>query len=188
MEETAALDPVGGGKAVYVYRASDCFDTNMSGIGHQARGFDQMMVFYNHFRVLGSKIRAVPLISTTVPYGYYGVTLSDEGNLIAGCANVQDVLERAQRNTRLKMCGQVAMIDPKFSGVTQTYSQKRFFRGRNLKGTEFQGDVATSPVENAFFEVWIASAGGGDPAAIQFIVQIDFIVMFEDQNETYPQS
>jgi len=53
------LTNTAGAVATYVFRANDCFDIDFTGTGHQPMGFDQMMVFYNHFCVTHAQIKVV---------------------------------------------------------------------------------------------------------------------------------
>lgn len=52
----ASLTSTTGAVATYVLRANDAFDPDFTSTGHQPMGFDQMMLFYNHFCVVGCKI------------------------------------------------------------------------------------------------------------------------------------
>ncbi len=53
------LDPgVAGVAAYHSFRANDCFDPDETGVGHQPRGFDQIIPMYEHFTVIGSKMKA----------------------------------------------------------------------------------------------------------------------------------
>jgi hypothetical protein len=54
---TGILTSTSGAVATYVFRANDCFDPDFTGTGHQPMGFDQMMVFYNHFCVRKARIK-----------------------------------------------------------------------------------------------------------------------------------
>jgi hypothetical protein len=63
-----ALTNTAGAVATWVFRANDCFDPDFTGTGHQPMGFDQMMVFYNHFCVTHARIKVTfKSSSTTVP-------------------------------------------------------------------------------------------------------------------------
>ncbi len=52
-----------------IFRANDMFQPDSSGGGGQPYGFQDLMKFYNHFTVLGSKItiRAVPALGVVSP-------------------------------------------------------------------------------------------------------------------------
>lgn len=45
--EEVTLNPASGTTAMYRFRANDLFDPNYESTGHQPRGFDQWMGFYN---------------------------------------------------------------------------------------------------------------------------------------------
>lgn len=56
--DTAVMTSTSGSVATYVLRANDLYDPDFSSTGHQPMGFDQMMVFYNHFTVTKAKLTA----------------------------------------------------------------------------------------------------------------------------------
>jgi len=40
----------------YVFAANGMYDPNITGTGHQPKGFDQLMLFFQHYQVLGARI------------------------------------------------------------------------------------------------------------------------------------
>ena len=55
--ETFDINPtVGGVPAQYNFRSNSCYDPNFSGIGHQPRGFDQIMSMYQYLAVREAQI------------------------------------------------------------------------------------------------------------------------------------
>lgn len=57
-EPNFTLDPgVAGLAANYIFSANGLFDPNITGTGHQPLGFDQLMVMYNHYVVIGAAIK-----------------------------------------------------------------------------------------------------------------------------------
>lgn len=54
--EVFAMNPGAGVPATYVFSANGCYDPNISGVGHQPRGFDELMQLFEHGTVIGTKI------------------------------------------------------------------------------------------------------------------------------------
>lgn len=178
-ENGLSVNPGGGLVAEYIFRANDCFDPNQSGVGHQPRGFDQLMPLYNHFTVLGSRIT---------------IHVSNEGNnesiacflTLQGESTTQtnpiDLMERQDVKN--------IVLAPKGGGNTNgklsyNFSAKRFF-GPNqpMDDTSQRGDVTQSPSEQAYYHFGcVALNGSTDVAAIPFNVTIDYIVMFHEPND-----
>lgn len=53
----ANLDATAVIPAVHVFRANDLYDPDFTGVGHQPRGFDELMAFYEKFTVIGGRVR-----------------------------------------------------------------------------------------------------------------------------------
>lgn len=180
--EEVSLNPAAAGIVSYVFRANDCFDPNLTGVGHQPKGFDELMSRYDHFSVIGSKI-VVKYMPNTPQAGntsYMGVYLSDNGTRVTGHANVSDLLESRGAGRY------ITVGDSAFSGrknkVYNTFSAKKFFRKKEIIGDSlYRGDVATSPTEQAYFEIYSASVGGVDSSAINLLVVIDYLVVFTER-------
>lgn len=56
--EFFSLNPGAAGAAdTYVFQLNGLYDPNITGTGHQPAGFDELMLLYEHYEVLGSKIQ-----------------------------------------------------------------------------------------------------------------------------------
>jgi hypothetical protein len=54
--ESVNMTAASAATASYVYSANGLYDPNITGTGHQPAGFDQMMLFYEHYTVVKAKI------------------------------------------------------------------------------------------------------------------------------------
>lgn len=184
--DTFALNPGAGLKSVYVFRANDCYDPNLTGTGHQPKGFDQMMALYNHCTVIGSRItiRAYNQTPTVGPPGMIVCKLSASGTEVAATTNLEDLLEDP-RLTGRKLGGAVGYSTGKAGAnmiiVSNKFSARRFFGKKFIVGDAlYRHTNAASPTEQAYFEICYHSLNGNDPDAITITVQIDYISVFTE--------
>jgi len=183
--ERIVINPSVGAISSYTFCANDLFDTNRSGIGHQPYGYDQLMALYNHYQVIGSKIRIVP--TGALDEGYiFGVQLNDA--ITMSSSDVETICEQPYAKRMLVYPGQ-----NKASTMTQTFSLKKFFGSNQNVNTlmgnrTFMGQINTSPAEAAFFVVWCASnTYPSDPSPITFHIEIEFLARFSEPRDL-PQS
>lgn len=66
--EEIAINAGAGTTGQYVFSMNGMWDPDISGVGHQPRGFDQLLAMYDHFVVIGSKI-TVTVDNSTNPGG-----------------------------------------------------------------------------------------------------------------------
>jgi hypothetical protein len=142
--------------ATHVFRANDLFDPDFTGTGHQPMGFDQLMVFYNHFCVVNSRIRVIfhntgssnPTACIRIDADSTPITVIDR-IVEFGCA-VMETLEFKTGygcNKELKL----AVNIPRLQGVP---------RAAILADVNLRGTAAASPSEISYFHIqlWDASA------------------------------
>jgi len=154
------LATTAGAVATYVFRANDLFDPDFTGTGHQPMGFDQLMVFYNHFCVTRAK-----LIVTFKCYSSVDQTVCIRQDATNAPLTVIDRiiefggLTMAQVGSSGEFGGQVTLdltLDiAKLQGVTRTAL---------TADPTLRGDAATSPTEVTYFHVaaWDAVGNGAN--------------------------
>lgn len=176
-EHGLSVNPGAGLVADYMFRANDVFDPNYSGVGHQPRGFDQIMPLYNHFTVIGSRCKIQ--VTNTADAAFYTCFLALQGEPTV-TLNPIDYMERQDVVT--KTVGSKS-ADP-MRTLTYNFSTKKFFSKSNvLDDTTLRGSAAASPSEVAYYHFGAVESDGGDPGAIYFNIIIDYIVCFHETND-----
>lgn len=182
-----SINAPAAGVAAHVFRANGLYDPDVTGTGHQPIGFDEFMARYNHYCVLGAKIKVqyMPSSAANVIPGVLGCLLTDTGGRVAGATSISHLLEHPGRGA----VANTGVLLPKDlnARVTKTYSAKKFFGKPVWIDDRHLGNSTNNPSEDAFFEVYIATVNGNDPGAVDLLVQIDFIAMFTEP-KPLPQS
>ncbi len=133
-----------GATAVNVFSANGLFDPDITGVGHQPRGFDEIMPLYQHYTVISAKITVSGkgMDSTS---GTIGVQLSDATTVQTGQGYLES-RNRAWRSTS---------INSDTTTVSKTFSAKKFLgRPHPLSEDDLRGTDAANPTEGAFFHVF----------------------------------
>lgn len=176
VEKTLTLNPSIGGLAdSYVFSANGIYDPNISGIGHQPIGFDQIMNFYDHYIVLGSKISVKFRNQDTSNSFIVGITLSDDNVEIPNAS-------RLIENGRCRW----TMLDPANSNYGSISKQLQMkcnpnkFLGRSnpLSDPELKGSISTNPTEQAFWHIFAEPPNLNDGGSVELFVVVEYLVAY----------
>lgn len=174
------IDPPSAGVASYVFRATSLFDPDLTGVGHQPMGFDQLMNRYDHYTVVGAKLTAqfMPVSASNLVPGLLGCLLSDTGTRVASATSISHLLEHPGRGS----IANTGVLLPKDynARVVKKFSSKKFFGKKTINENDYRGTNAANPTENAFFEVYVATVGTNNPDLTTILVTIDYIALFTE--------
>lgn len=177
-----SLAPITGLTAGVILSANGLYDPDVGGAGHQPRAFDQLMALYDHYVVLGSKIR-VDFINTssTVPcIGF--VAVQDD-------AILNNVLNNYKEGGTVKT---VSLSINSGNSSTRTIVMKcnpAKYLGRSspMSDPELKGSALANPTEQAFFHVGASSADQTSTGAVTVHYTIEYICALIEP-KTPPQS
>lgn len=168
----------GGTVTSYVFACNGLFDPDITGTGHQSMGFDQMMIFFNHYTVLRSKIRVtfrnqasqqltcgVRLDSSPTPLTVIDRLIESGGGGIEFLGNFG--------STRDVIPIEVVADIPHVQGVS---------RSAVTADPTLRGDASTNPTELSYFHAQIWDSGG-KTGSVLVDVLIDFTSVYTEPRD-----
>lgn len=185
--EEITLDPTATTQGVFVFSANGVYDPNVTGIGHQPKGFDQNMAFYNHYTVLGSKISLRYCNKTggnDVP-GYAELLLTDDGTTGASLIAPIDMYESrySKRGIPTTYGTERGYIGQR-NTLTRKFSAKKFFRSRAVTSdANLRGTAVSNPTDQAYYEFVLFPINDNNPGVMVFFVTIEYIVLLAEPND-----
>lgn len=177
--EAFALTCTSGVLTSHLWSANSVYDPNVTGTGHQPISYDSMSALYNHYTVVGAKIRFTITDSATSHSspGRCGVYLTDAPTppYVSGASYI----EAKKGAYRLITGGQRGVVT-----CTGYYSPKQFFNIKDIKDNRdtIGSSISSNPTENAYFLTWYEITDGSTNA-VQCQVVIDYIVDFSEPRD-----
>jgi len=158
----------------YQFSANGMFDPDITSSGHQPLYFDQVTALYNHYHVIGSRIKVTGITgdSNTASFSW---ALWQNDDTSTTPSDVATLAETA--NSVYKM--QPAQITATPQSATLNWSAKRTFGGSTLADSELQGTATANPSEQSIFQITVQTHGAVT-AAMLFNVEIDYIAVWTE--------
>ena len=176
-QQEFSINPAVGVSGDYVFSANGLYDPNITGVGHQPYGFDQLMVLFDHYTVTASRLRLRLSSNNAIPF-WMTCLLSDTNVSLAGNTS-EIILEIPSASSEL--------IGYNTSSVgkgdkTVAFDASKFFYIKNFVGkTNYRGDAGSNPVEQAYFHCILSPNATGDDVANQVCwATIEYEVTFTE--------
>lgn len=161
----------------YFFSCNGMYDPDITGIGHQPLYFDQIDAIYNHYHVIGSKIRftVIPVGTTaTVPHAIL-VYIDDDSTATAGMPALME-----QPGTITKYCA--GGINPDKLYITKKWSAKKAF-GNVMANDQLQGDAAANPSEQQYYHFALRAVDNISTVSVNVLVEIEYIAIWNERRE-----
>lgn len=172
------LNPgIGGTVASNVFSANSLFDPDRTNVGHQPRGFDEIISLYNQATVVGSKI-TVRFVNTDNSYAQNcGIILSDS---TTGSADQNFYME--QKYVKSNMLSDADGMNK--AAMSMNFSARKFFGVTNVLDNDHLLCTASgNPLDEAYFHVWVAPNSAVDSSTVEVQVTIDYLAIFQGQKQ-----
>lgn len=166
--ETVGITSSAGLNGTYVIAANGLFDPNISGVGHQPRTFDQLMLFYDHYVVVGVKLRCLYTHKENAPV-MIGYTIRDSATVEADNNNT-----REYPSTRYLMSSQADAGGSTKTMTLKLNPNKWLGRSKPLSDPHLKGTSSANPSEGAFIHIWFYRPDGTAITTGQISYQLDY--------------
>lgn len=177
----ATINPgVAGIAGVHVISANGIYDPDITATGHQPRGFDQLMTMYDHYVVVGAKIKVTFMYQYSLSYYNHevGINLKDTNTVHS---DKNDYLEGRNFTSSVMpafTAGTAAGTAPMRTLSYKSSTKKFLGRSNVMSDPELKGGITSNPTEGLFFHVWAAPSNSSvDQEAIGIRYTIDYLVM-----------
>ncbi len=175
--QSITLNPGTASGAYQYFRANSVYDPYQSGGGHQPMGFDQLMLFYDHYRVVGARITCT--FYPTVNDYVVGIVLDDDFTPLLDLDHTLEQPRVAYRH----LCSQAGRP----TTVSMNYSAKRIL-GPAAYSDSNKGSATSNPPETTFFTPFAYGANAlTDPNFVNVTISISYIVQLTEPT-TLPSS
>lgn len=173
-EELISLNPgVGGTADNYIFSANSLYDPNVTGAGHQPRGFDELMSFYDHYVVIGAKLTVTACNRDANYSQYIAIMAKDDANTFS---TINDYVE--QSDTRYHILSKEGGGNDCRRMSIQLSPPK--YAGRSVDDNDLRGSNTTGPNEGVYFHIAAAPTQSIDSSQVDVSVLIEYIAVFSE--------
>lgn len=168
----------------YIFSANGCYDPNISGLGHQPRGFDQVMALYDHYTVVSSTCTVRYLNTNGAARPYVGIAVRDSAEVFP---DMDTLMEYGNKVVSTRPLSRSATSDNGGNSTSTILSTKcnvSAFLGKKdiVSDSETKGSSAANPAEQVYYHV-VAGSPDGNAANIQCIVSLTFDVILHEPKQ-----
>lgn len=175
-QTTQSIDPALASIGYKIFSANGMYDPDISGAGHQPRGFDQLMAMYDHYTVVGSRIVIQAVADNDNTYNQFvGISVKDAA---APLSDQNEYMEG--RGTAWKICGAGNAAQP--ITLVNKFSLRKFQSvSRPLSNNDSRGNISSNPAEESYYHIWTIPVNtSANAGPIRMSVTIDYIAIFTE--------
>lgn len=175
-EPNLSITSTGGVVSRYFLSANGAYDPNITGTGHQPLGFDQIMLMYEQYTVVRSKISLIPFNNTsfngmvTLSLTPDTTALSDPIQIVENGLLAYRILQASTSSTCVKEIDLDCDVSFYFG---RTNSLREL-----LNDTSLHGSVAANPTEQVYFCINMFDPFATNTLVLYFAVIIEYDVVF----------
>jgi hypothetical protein len=178
--DTFSVSTGAGVAGTYVFTANGLYDPDITGTGHQPAGFDQMMLSYNHYMVVNSRMIATfvnsstaNLVNCAIRIAADSTPLTNINQIIEDGIVTRDLLNLSPAPNSLVTLEKSVNIRKIQGGVSIT------------DNTDLQGNAAANPLEQTYFHVSVWNSRSLAMTSVSVDVCLEFEAWFyEPRNLT----
>lgn len=162
----------------YVISLNSLFDPDRTGGGHQPRGYDQLMLMYDHYTVINTKCRIDMHNNETNRPAYVICTVRDSAT---ESTNYTDYTESLNSNWKILGVEGSGTAD---KTIMLNINPNEFLgRSHPLSDPQLKGGATSSPVEECFLHISGMGFDQFTACSINIMVTLEYTVIFTEPKQ-----
>lgn len=159
----------------YNFSCNGMYDPNIGGVGSQPYYFDQLAALYNHYVVIGSKIK-VTLVSdgTTAQQPYRAVLWINDDS--SAPLSFDAAWNTSGAVTRFAQGG----VNPDRIIMKKSWSAKKTFGGNIMNNSLMRGNASGNPTEQSHYQLNLIPMDGVSSCSVWSFIEISYIAVWSE--------
>lgn len=179
VEQHLDLNPgLGGNPAEYFFSANGLYDPNITGVGHQPLGFDQIGVFFDHYTVIYSQINVWFNNLDSGRAQFVGIKM-DDNSVVSG--SIPDFVENGLVKWGYCNCtcsgGESTLLSMEMD------VSKFMGRPSIMSEDELRGDTGSNPADQAYWHLMVAPNAADDANIVRCLVEITYVAVWTEPKD-----
>lgn len=153
----------------FIFSANGVYDPNISGGGHQPRGFDQVMALYDHATVIGSKMTATFINTSSSTTAVVGILVGDNTTAFTQPSDVNEY-----RNSKVR-CLSTLGSGAERSTIVQKVNPSKFLSiSKPLSAASLKNSAGANCAEDVLYHICAYNVQGASMGTIEVLVRIEY--------------
>lgn len=173
--DQVSVDAPIGQAAYHTFSVNGLYDPDITGVGHQPYGHDQLMLFYQHYTVTNTKIT---LVASNDPNGIAAMYFIRIRDTASTSITNSDIME--QPLCKWKMAGEAN--GPSVINLSMNWNARQFFGDRFIVGDfRHTGSINANPSEDCVAQVGVFPQNvAQDLSAVDLQVVIEYTAVYTE--------
>lgn len=156
--------------AAHVFSANGIYDPNITGVGHQPRGFDEIQALFNHNRVLGSKITIRCSWGNADIGCVAGIALMASNSVQTNMSDYTEYMKNVKRV--------FGTNDGLGAGTLTMKACPHKFLGLKYDEDNLRGSASGNPSEQAYWHIFLGALASAAASDLKVEVDIQYLCQF----------
>lgn len=164
-----------GVRAVQQFACNGLYDPDLTNAGHQPLYFDQLTPIYDHYCVIGSKIKCKLIPNSATAGVSFCATLfvNDDGTVTPTA--LSGIIEQDTGKSVI-----TGGVSPNEVNLTSKWSARKYFGKNVLSNTDLQGTSTTNPNELSYYSLIIQAVDLASTVTCACIFEIEYIAIWKE--------
>lgn len=178
---TISGNAVEGSLGTHVFSANGAYDPNVTGVGNQPRGFDELMALYDQYTVVKSKIEVRFANQNVSSRPYVGIMVRDTSSISSTVVDMMEYSGSKVSHKPLARSGGGDADADLATFLTSSCDVASFAGSKDaLDNPELKGGAAKNPDEGIFYHICAGSVSDSSGVSVDALVTVTYDVILHE--------